>query len=277
MILITTKKADARKDFSVELNSTTTLETQLTKWNDVQYEFGQGSEGRISLSDDRFSSNRNWGPRIDPGLFLSYFDGKARPYVVIKDNIDGFFRTGVNTSNSLIFNKKAGKTGIRVTYTDMRDKDLIPKTHMSRNTLNLRANTTITKAIDMDFKITYTREDVKNRPAVADHRANIAKNLMTLSTTFDQEWLRDNYEDINGEYYNWNNGDVYNINPYWVLYKMSNESKKDNYKGSAVVRYRPFKQLTLQATGGTDMNCFTFEDFAYPTSPGRERGMLVTK
>ena len=277
VILITTKKADARKDFSVELNSTTTLETQLTKWNDVQYEFGQGSEGRISLSDDRFSSNRNWGPRIDPGLFLSYFDGKARPYVVIKDNIDGFFRTGVNTSNSLIFNKKAGKTGIRVTYTDMRDKDLIPKTHMSRNTLNLRANTTITKAIDMDFKITYTREDVKNRPAVADHRANIAKNLMTLSTTFDQEWLRDNYEDINGEYYNWNNGDVYNINPYWVLHKMSNESKKDNYKGSAVVRYRPFKQLTLQATGGTDMNCFTFEDFAYPTSPGRERGMLVTK
>ena len=277
VILITTKKADARKDFSVELNSTTTLETQLTKWNDVQYEFGQGSEGRISLSDDRFSSNRNWGPRIDPGLFLSYFDGKARPYVVIKDNIDGFFRTGVNTSNSLIFNKKAGKTGIRVTYTDMRDKDLIPKTHMSRNTLNLRANTTITKAIDMDFKITYTREDVKNRPAVADHRANIAKNLMTLSTTFDQEWLRDNYEDINGEYYNWNNGDVYNINPYWVLHKMSNESKKDNYKGSAVVRYRPFKQLTLQATGGTDMNCFTFEHFAYPTSPGRERGMLVTK
>ena len=277
VILITTKKADARKDFSVELNSTTTLETQLTKWNDVQYEFGQGSEGRISLSDDRFSSNRNWGPRIDPGLFLSYFDGKARPYVVIKDNIDGFFRTGVNTSNSLIFNKKAGKTGIRVTYTDMRDKDLIPKTHMSRNTLNLRANTTITKAIDMDFKITYTREDVKNRPAVADHRANIAKNLMTLSTTFDQEWLRDNYEDINGEYYNWNNGDVYNINPYWVLHKMSNESKKDNYKGSTVVRYRPFKQLTLQATGGTDMNNFTFEDFAYPTSPGRERGMLVTK
>ncbi len=277
VILITTKKADARKDFSVELNSTTTLETQLTKWNDVQYEFGQGSEGRISLSDDRFSSNRNWGPRIDPGLFLSYFDGKARPYVVVKDNIDGFFRTGVNTSNSLIFNKKAGKTGIRVTYTDMRDKDLIPKTHMSRNTLNLRANTTITKAIDMDFKITYTREDVKNRPAVADHRANIAKNLMTLSTTFDQEWLRDNYEDINGEYYNWNNGDVYNINPYWVLHKMSNESKKDNYKGSAVVRYRPFKQLTLQATGGTDMNYFTFEDFAYPTSPGRERGMLVTK
>ena len=31
VILITTKKADARKDFSVELNSTTTLETQLTK------------------------------------------------------------------------------------------------------------------------------------------------------------------------------------------------------------------------------------------------------
>ncbi|MBF1082683.1 MAG: TonB-dependent receptor plug domain-containing protein, partial [Prevotellaceae bacterium] len=120
VILITTKKADAKKDFSVELNSTTTIEKQLTKWDDVQYEFGQGADGKISLTDDRFSSNRNWGPRIDPGLMMTYFDGVARPYVIIKDNIDGFFRTGVNTTNSLIVNKKAGKTGVRITYTDMR-------------------------------------------------------------------------------------------------------------------------------------------------------------
>lgn len=277
VILITTKKADAKKDFSVELNSTTTIEKQLTKWDDVQYEFGQGADGKISLTDDRFSSNRNWGPRIDPGLMMTYFDGVARPYVIIKDNIDGFFRTGVNTTNSLIVNKKAGKTGVRITYTDMRDKDLIPKTHMARNTLNLRANTTITKFLDLDFKVTYTHEGVKNRPAVADHRANIAKNLMTLSTTFDQAWLKEHYEDENGEYYNWNDGDVYNINPYWVLHKMTNRSWKDNYKGSAVIRYRPLKQLTLQATAGTDINYFTFEEFAYPTSPGRERGMLSTK
>ena len=277
VILITTKKADAKKDFSVELNSTTTIEKQLTKWDDVQYEFGQGADGKISLTDDRFSSNRNWGPRIDPGLMMTYFDGVARPYVIIKDNIDGFFRTGVNTTNSLIVNKKAGKTGVRITYTDMRDMDLIPKTHMARNTLNLRTNTTITKFLDLDFKVTYTHEGVKNRPAVADHRANIAKNLMTLSTTFDQAWLKEHYEDENGEYYNWNDGDVYNINPYWVLHKMTNRSWKDNYKGSAVIRYRPLKQLTLQATAGTDINYFTFEEFAYPTSPGRERGMLSTK
>ena len=58
---------------------------------------------------------------------------------------------------------------------------------------------------------------------------------------------------------------------------MTNRSWKDNYKGSAVIRYRPLKQLTLQATAGTDINYFTFEEFAYPTSPGRERGMLSTK
>ena len=277
VILITTKKASTKKDFSIELNSTATIETQLTKWSDVQYEFGQGSDGRITLSDDRYSSNRNWGPRVDPGLYLTYFDGVARPLLVVKDNIDGFFRTGVNTTNSLIIDKMVRKTGLRVTYTDMRDKDLIPKTHMSRNTLNLRANTNITKYVDLDFKVTYTHENVHNRPAVADHRANIAKNLMTLSTTFDQAWLRDNYQDANGEYYNWNDGDRYNINPYWVLNKMSNDTKKDTYRGSAVIRYRPFKQMSLRATLGTDMNFLVFEDFAYPTSPGREMGALTIK
>ena len=277
VILITTKKASTKKDFSIELNSTATIETQLTKWSDVQYEFGQGSDGRITLSDDRYSSNRNWGPRVDPGLYLTYFDGVARPLLVVKDNIDGFFRTGVNTTNSLIIDKMVRKTGLRVTYTDMRDKDLIPKTHMSRNTLNLRANTNITKYVDLDFKVTYTHENVHNRPAVADHRANIAKNLMTLSTTFDQAWLRDNYQDANGEYYNWNDGDRYNINPYWVLNKMSNDTKKDTYRGSAVIRYRPLKQMSLRATLGTDMNFLVFEDFAYPTSPGREMGALTIK
>ena len=274
VILITTKKASTKKKFAVELNSTTTFEKQLTKWDDVQYVYGQGTGGRINGTDDQYSSNKNWGPKIDPGLNLTYFDGVTRPYVVIPNNIDGFFRTGMTTTNTIVVSTVKDDTGIRATYTDMRNKDILPNTKMSRNTLNLRANTTINKKVDLDFKVTYTREDVKNRPALSDHRANPAKNLMSLATTYDQKWLRDNYKDADGNYYDWNGRDVWNLNPYWVLNEMTNESGKDKFMGSALVRYNVNEHLKIQVTGGADINFMNFQEYAAPTSPGFEQGQL---
>ena len=273
VILITTKKANTKKKFSVELNSTTTFEKQLSKWNNVQYDYGQGTAGRISGTDDQYSSNKSWGPRMDPGLNLTYFDGITRPFVAVPNNIDGFFRTGMTTTNSIIVSSVKDETGIRATYTDMRNKDILPNTQMSRNTLNLRTNTTIASKVDLDFKVTYIREDVKNRPALADHRANPARNLMSLANTYDQAWLR-NYKDADGNYYDWNGRDIWNVNPYWVLNEMTNESGKDQFMGSALIRYNINKHLKVQVTGGADVNFFKFQDFAAPSSPGFEQGQL---
>lgn len=274
VILITTKKANTKKKFSVELNSTTTFEKQLTKWDDIQYIYGQGTAGRINGTDDQYSSNKNWGPKVDPGLNMTYFDGVTRPYVIIPNNIDGFFRTGTTTTNTIVVSSVKDDTGIRATYTDMRNKDILPNTKMSRNTLNLRANTTVAKKVDLDFKLTYTREDVNNRPALSDHRANPARNLMALATTYDQKWLRDSYKDADGNYYDWNGRDVWNINPYWILNEMNNESGKDKFMASALVRYNVSQHLKVQVTGGADLNFFDFQEYAAPTSPGYELGHL---
>ena len=122
--------------------------------------------------------------------------------------------------------------------------------------------------------MTYTREDVKNRPALSDHRANPAKNLMSLATTYDQKWLRDNYKDADGNYYDWNGRDVWNLNPYWVLNEMTNESGKDKFMGSALVRYNVNEHFKIQVTGGADINFMNFEDYAAPSSPGFEQGQL---
>ena len=109
---------------------------------------------------------------------LKYFDGVERPYLIVPDNTSQFFRTGFTATNSAIIGVNNGKTGIRFTYTDMRNKDIVPKTHMSRDIFNLRANTSAGK-FDLDFSVNYTREDVKNRPALGDSKSNIGKNLMT--------------------------------------------------------------------------------------------------
>lgn len=124
-----------------------------------------GSNGKYSI-DAVSNTNKSWGPKADGSNMLKYFDGVERPYLIIPDNVSDFFRTGLTASNTAVVGMNNGKTGVRFTFTDMRNKDIVPKTHMSRDIFNLRANTTMGK-VDFDFSANYTREYVKNRPASA--------------------------------------------------------------------------------------------------------------
>ena len=270
VILITTKKANKDK-ISVEYNGTMTFDTQLAKWDDVQQIYGMGSNGTYPINAVS-NTNMSWGAKADGTNMLKYFDGVERPYLIVPDNTSQFFRTGFTATNSAIIGVNNGKTGIRFTYTDMRNKDIVPKTHMSRDIFNLRANTTAGK-FDLDFSANYTREDVKNRPALGDSKSNIGKNLMTLATTYDQEWLK-TYQDANGEYSNWNGMDPYNVNPYWDVYKNSNNSKKDQFRFNGKVVWNITQHLKIQGTAGAELNWFTFEDYKAPTTPGYESGYL---
>lgn len=271
VILITTKKANGKEKFSVEYNGTLTFDTQLAKWNDIQQVYGMGSNGTYSI-DAISNTNKSWGPKADGSNMLTYFDGVAHPYLIIPDNTSGFFQTGLTATNTAIISANSGHTGVRFTYTDMRNKDIVPQSNMSRDIFNLRTNTSLGK-VDVDFSANYTREAVKNRPALGDSKSNIGKNLMTLATTYDQEWLK-NYQDENGEYSNWNGMDPYNVNPYWDVYKNSNNSKKDQFRFNGKAIWNINKHLKLQGTIGAELNYFIFEDFKAPTPPGYEAGYL---
>ncbi len=270
VILITTKKAGKEK-YSVEYNGTLTFDKQLSKWNNVQQIYGMGSNGTYSI-DAVSNTNKSWGPKADGSNVLRYFDGVERPYLIIPDNTSGFFRTGLTANNTVTVSSNSGNTGIRFTLTDMRNKDIVPKTHMSRDIFNLRANTSMGK-VDLDFTVNYTHENVKNRPALGDSKSNVGKNLMTLATTYDQRWLR-TYQDANGEYSNWNGMDPYNINPYWDVYKNSNDSKKDLFRLHASAIYNITSHLKIKGTAGAELNWFNFNDFKAPTTPGYESGYL---
>ncbi len=272
VILITTKKAntgDAK--WGVEYNGTFTLDDQLSKWDNVQQVYGMGSDGQYNY-DAVTSTNKSWGPKADGGIILRYYDGQEHPFLIVPNNTAHFFELGLTATNTAVISMNTGKTGIRFAYTDLRNKDILPNSNMSRNNLNLRANTSIGK-VDLDFNINYTHENVKNRPALGDDRSNVGKNLMTLSTTYDQAWLK-NYENELGEYYNWNGNDVYNVNPYWEIYKNKNQSYKDLLRMNGKIVYNVIPQLKLQATVGAELNRFEFSDFKYPTTPGYEAGRL---
>ncbi len=274
VILITTKKAGSKKKLGIEFNSTTTFEHQLTGY-DVQSTYGQGGSGRITgdQTTDKSSTSSNWGPKIDEGLYLTYFDGVQRPYKFIEDNIDGFFRTGITTTNTVVLNSIQNNTGVRLSYTNMLNEDIVPNTNMDRNSINLRATSKFMENLDVDVKMNYVRENVKNRPALSGSGYNVGKNLMTLATTLDQAWLK-TYANERGEYNDWNNNDVYNLNPYWVIYAMENKSNKDRFSGSGALSYKINDKFNIRFTGGGEINIFDFMEYAPYSTPGKTTGYL---
>ena len=272
VILITTKKAEKDK-ISIEYNGSFTIDTQLAKWNDIQEVYGMGYGGKLPTSSTS-GTNSSWGPKAD-GFIYKYFDGVEREFKMYPNNADGFFRTGLTTQNTAILSVNSGKTGIRFSLTDMRNKDILPNTHMSRDNFNLRVNTSA-GPVDLDFTANYTREDVKNRPALGDSQSNVGKNLMTLAGTYNQEWLK-TYEDADGNYSNWNGNDQYNKNPYWDLYKNKNTTAKDVFRFTAKAIWNISDHLKLQGTVGTDINNMTFEDYIAKTTPGTPAGQLTNQ
>ena len=269
VILITTKKADKDK-LSVEYNGSFTFDTQLAKWDDVQQVYGMGNNGKYSQTATT-GTNMSWGPKADD-FNMTYFDGESRPFYIYPNNASDFFRTGFTTQNTAIISANSGKTGMRFSVTDMRNRDILPETNMSRDNFNLRVNTSLGK-IDFDFTANYTRENVKNRPALGDSQSNVGKNLMTLANTYNQAWLK-NYQTIDGDYANWNGLDQYNRNPYWDLYKNSNKSDKDVFRFTAKAIYNIDSHLKIQGTIGTDINNMNFQDYIARTTPGKSAGQL---
>ncbi len=271
VILITTKKAHGETKYSVEYNGTMTVDRQLSRWNNVQQIYGMGSNGRYSI-DAVSNTNKSWGPKADGGNNLTYFDGVSRPYLIVPNNTANFFRTGLTANNTVTVNSNTGATGLRFTVTDMRNRDIVPNTNMSRDIFNLRSNSTLGK-VDLDFSANYTHEQVKNRPALGDSKSNIGKNLMTLATTYDQRWL-ENYQNKDGEYANWNGMDPYNVNPYWDVYKNLNQSAKDLFRLHGAATYNVNSHLKIKATAGAELNWFEFKDYKAPSTPGYEAGQM---
>ena len=270
VILITTKKADKDK-FSVEYNGSFTIDTQAASWDNIQQTYGEGINGKYTV-DMTTATNMSWGPRADSYKMKYNFRGEEYPYQIIPDNAAGFFRTGLTAQNTAVISASSGKTGMRFSFTDMRNKDILPNSNMNRDNFNLRVNTSLGK-VDFDFTANYTREGVKNRPALGDSQSNIGKNLMVLATTFDQAWLK-TYQDADGNYANWNQLDQYNRNPYWDLYVNKNTSDKDVFRLTGKATYNVTDHWKVQATVGTDITNMQFEDYIARSTPGTQAGQM---
>ncbi|MDF2192445.1 SusC/RagA family TonB-linked outer membrane protein [Paraflavitalea sp. CAU 1676] len=275
VIMITTRKGANRKSLGIELNSTATFETLLTRAEDNQYEYGQGMSGSIPTSQlvSRNTLFSNFGAKLDPNLTIPAFNGGTAPYGLVKNNIENFFRTGTTFANNIAITGGNETSTIRFSYSNLYNNDIVPKSYLNRNTFTLRGTSKIGTKLNIDVRATYMNEYVKNRPGLADDPSNIGFNFVGLANNVDQKVFEEGYQDQFGNYVEWGGGQ-YHLNPYWVINRMSNITRKDRLMSIVQLNYNPTYWLGIQGRINNDFTYLGFEKFSPPTTPGALTGRL---
>jgi TonB-linked SusC/RagA family outer membrane protein len=277
VVLITTKSAK-KDDFSVDVSFNVNSVMLGTFFDDYQREYGQGREGRLTTqyTDARTSTQTAWGAKLDPTLTVPIYNGDIKPYGNVNNNILSFFRTGITTTNSIAVSKGSDSNNFRLSFSDMRNWDIVPGSDMSRTTFMFKGSSDLTPKLNVEARANYSIENVNNRPALSDHPNNIGNALIGLAPNFDQQWLATGYKDEYGRYNQWN-GNEYRLNPYWVIHEMINYSTKNRVMGHIQFRYDILPCLTLQARAGTDFYKFRVTEFTPMTTPGKQAGEMLER
>ncbi len=276
VILITTKKGSNKKDLGIEFNSTSSIETQLTSYDGYQSLYGQGVRQLVNTLQvqDYNTLTSSFGARIDPDLTVITGTGARVPYAYVKNNIGGFFRTGSTLTNTLSFANATDNSNFRFSYSNMDNKDIIPQSGIKRNSFTLNGSSKFGSKITLTARAFYLDEKVNNRPSLADDPGNIGNSFLSLANTVDQGRFANEYKNADGSYLDWNNGNQYRLNPYWVINEMSNNTKKDRLLASLQLNYDILSWLKFQARGSSDQTSVDYQKFSPRTTPGALTGTL---
>jgi len=125
VILITTKKGSSQKGVGIEVTSDANFGNP-SVFPNYQYEYGQGNDGvKPATAAAALSSGRlSYGAKLD-GSMVMQFDGVMRPYTAfnVKDNINNFYQTSQNITNTVAFNAGNQNLKMRLSVSDLRAKD----------------------------------------------------------------------------------------------------------------------------------------------------------
>ena len=275
-ILITTKSGKGKKGIGVSINSNTTFDNAL-KLPDWQNTYGQGNNGQFEFVNGAGSGiadgvDESWGPRLDAGLMIPQFDSPRdvegfrggdlnapagssiipTPWVSSPNNITDFFETGVTLSNNVALSAGNEDANIRLSWTNLDQKGIVPNTDLKRNTISMNGGLNLTSKLTVNSTINYQKSESGNRPNISYGTENLMYLWIWYGRQVNTNSLRDYWmPGLEGEQqfnYNYN----YHDNPYFNVYENTNGQDKGRIYGNISVNYKFTDKLTLMLRTGLD-------------------------
>lgn len=250
VILITTKKGVKQRGIGIDYNSTYTIENAIND-NDYQYEYGQGLGGVKPLTkNDAIATGRlSFGAKIDGSDYIAA-DGLTHPYSAVKNNIENFYSTGTNFTNTIAFS--GGTDGIvyRLSLADLDSKGIISTTRFKRQTANLNINAKISDKIRVEGLAQYNLERGFGRTSAGDALGNPNWTPYEVANTVDVRWLAPGF-DAAGNQTPWNDAAIA-TNGYFVMNKYVQNDTKNRFIGQGSITYDIVKNFSLKGVISRD-------------------------
>ena len=252
VILITTKTAK-KGAMTVELNSNNVFETPIDA-TDFQYQYGQGQHGvRPANATDALNTTRlSWGEKLD-GQSTIQFDGNSYPYSAQKNNIEDFYRTAFNSTNTISIGSANENGNYRLSLSNLDAMSIVPNSKLARRTVNLNLNQTIWGKLNVSLSANYIDEASKNRAYLSDGPLN-PNNGQFLATNVNQSILAPGYDPNSpvGAEMLWTD-DIYVTNPYFVINKGINDVGRKRLIAALSAKYNFNDWIYLQGRLGWDV------------------------
>ena len=302
-ILITTKKGNKnRKGWTVELNSTNSIDKGFLAFPRVQTEYGPGENELYAFGDGKGGGlNDNdydvWGPKFS-GQLIPQYDGKYDPntdytttypggYVYHghieptpwiargKNNLQNFLRPGFQTTNNIALSAVGDNYNLRFSLSHSYQQSIIPNMELNITNFNLYGSFNPSKRLKIEANMNFNRQYTPNFPDV-DYGPNSLIYNIAVWTGADWNVLS---PDIKGE---WQPGKV-GVQSVFAEYQryhnpwfMVNEWLRGHYKTDIYSYVSANYKINdnLNITGRTQVTTYSLlrtEEMPYSAHPyGRE-------
>lgn len=179
-ILITTKKGNNRRGFTVELNSSNVIDKGFLAFPRIQDQYGPGENGLYRFGDGKGGGlNDNdydvWGPKFE-GQLIPQYDSPVDPTTGVrqgtpwvargKNNLERFLRTGFQTTNNIALNATGENYSLRFSLSHSYQQSIIPNMELNITNFNMYGSFNPSTRLKIEANINYNRQYTPNFPDV---------------------------------------------------------------------------------------------------------------
>ncbi|MCD8540936.1 MAG: SusC/RagA family TonB-linked outer membrane protein [Leadbetterella sp.] len=270
-LIITTKSGRKNgKGIGVTINSNTSI-SDVLRWPEYQYEYGQGNLNRnkdgdlyysYQLSPDGAntgSTSSAFGPKFEGQRYYQYdptLEGQSaepqlwQPY---KDNIKGFWRTGFNTTNSIALDGATDSYSARASITHTKNEWIMPNTGFERLVASLNSSMKLSPRLRVNAKASYTSKTSDNLPGTGYNNQSIAYFMIFQNPNVDLAWYEPRWKKGQEQIAQIHPFSSYIENPYLIAYEMTNSLNSSNIDGSLQGLYTFSDKVELMIRSGLNM------------------------
>ena len=265
-IVITTKKGVQGQPLHLEYTGNIQFNTVYNPYK-FQNVYGQGSGGEFNIS-----SKGSWGPKMQGQLIDNWhktlYGDNYEQYKMLpqKDYISDFFNSGVMYTNSLTATAGSKNLTGRLSFTDSRNKGIVPNHSINRQYFD--SNTEFKNTyLTIDTKVNYIRELTNNTPGQGSY--GLMSQFITMPRSIRLSDLSNDIYKSNGQIKNWAGASENYSNPYgMILPSNGNKNVRNRILGLIRTSIKITDYLNLTGRVGIDWYNDQYRNYALHQTDG---------